>query len=175
MGLYIWVTWLLEVVTSCSTCSGHCYLLRQSGSCCLLYWRGTPAKVTVRELKSVINTEYDKTAKNSKLKLGDWVLVDLLSSRWDRKLSQPWHGPYRVISRRDPNIVGTTFQMIQISKFTNHESNIVQHLFLLRYRNKRAKPGRPPKHVLKHFATTEAEIARSTGSKSGEVLTDTHH
>ena len=24
-----------------------------------------------------------------------------------RKLSQPWHGPYRVISRRDPDIVAS--------------------------------------------------------------------
>lgn len=39
-------------------------------------------------------------------KLGDWVFVDfpVEETGKKRKLSKPWHGPYRVIQKRGPNV-----------------------------------------------------------------------
>ena len=37
--------------------------------------------------------------------MGDWILVYFpQEERGRKKLSRPWHGPYRVLSKRDPNL-----------------------------------------------------------------------
>ena len=47
--------------------------------------------------------QYDKTAVASKLQIGDWVLVYFAQQKTAKQeLSQPWHGPYRIVSRDDP-------------------------------------------------------------------------
>jgi len=42
--------------------------------------------------------QHDKKVTTSKLKVGEWVLVYFLQDNVGkmRKLSQPWHGPYRI-------------------------------------------------------------------------------
>ena len=47
--------------------------------------------------------QYDKTATSSKFQIGDWVLVHFAYQETGkmRKLSQPWHGPYRIVARDD--------------------------------------------------------------------------
>ena len=49
---------------------------------------------------------YDQTARQANYKRGDWVLVHFPQDerRKGRKLSRPWHGPYRVVDRTDPNL-----------------------------------------------------------------------
>jgi len=53
--------------------------------------------------------QYDKIAATSKLKIGGWVLVYFPQDETGkmRKLSQPWHGPYWIISRDDPDVTVT--------------------------------------------------------------------
>ena len=50
--------------------------------------------------------QYDKTATSSKFQIGDWVLVHFAHQETVkmRKLSQPWHGPYRIVARDDPDV-----------------------------------------------------------------------
>ena len=54
---------------------------------------------------------HDKKAALTEFKLGQWVLVRFPQeeSGRQRKLSRPWHGPYRIISRDDPDL---TVQMV---------------------------------------------------------------
>ena len=49
---------------------------------------------------------YDKTAATPKFQIGDWVLVHFAQEETGKmqKLSQPWHGPYRIVSRDDPDV-----------------------------------------------------------------------
>ena len=56
---------------------------------------------TSKEAQRRYKVQYDKTARTSKLRVGDWVLVYFPQDETGktRKLSQPWHGPYRIISR----------------------------------------------------------------------------
>ena len=58
--------------------------------------------------------QYDKTAVTPKFQIGDWVLVHFATCTlcprrdWeDKKLSQPWNGPYRIVSRDDPDVTVT--------------------------------------------------------------------
>jgi len=50
--------------------------------------------------------QYDKLSTLPKYQIGDWVFVHFPSDETGkiRKMSQPWHGPYRIISRNDPDV-----------------------------------------------------------------------
>ena len=50
--------------------------------------------------------QHDKKATTPKFGIGDWVLVYFPQDETgkDQKLSHPWHGPYRIISRDDPDV-----------------------------------------------------------------------
>jgi len=90
------------------------------------------AEQTNKEAQKCYKQQYDKTARESKIKVGDWVLIYFAQEETgkNRKLSQPWYGPYRVISQ----ILlyrKSIFQMIQTYRSISQESNIVQSCFLL--------------------------------------------
>ena len=50
--------------------------------------------------------QYDKSSTPPKYQIGDWVFVYFPSEETGRlcKLSQPWHGPYQIISKDDPDV-----------------------------------------------------------------------
>ena len=50
--------------------------------------------------------QYDKSSTPPKYQIGDLVFVYFPSEETGRlcKLSRPWHGPYWIISRDDPNV-----------------------------------------------------------------------
>ena len=52
---------------------------------------------------------YDRKASSRPYQIGDWVLVRFPAeeSGKNRKLSQPWHGPYRITEIRDPDVTVT--------------------------------------------------------------------
>ena len=47
---------------------------------------------------------YNRRAAPVDFRVGDWVLVKFPQDESGKacKLSRPWHGPYRVLSRKDP-------------------------------------------------------------------------
>ena len=69
---------------------------------------------TAREMAAQANQEaqhhykyqYDKSSTTPSYKIGDWVFVYFPSEETGKlhKLSLPWHGPYQVISRDDPDV-----------------------------------------------------------------------
>ena len=66
-----------------------------------------------------------------------------------RKLSRPWHGPYRVISRDDPDITAVKIFFPNEPSIQVHQSRVnkcppsLPNDFYW-YGGKRSKPGRPP-------------------------------
>ena len=72
--------------------------------------------------------QHDKAAKTSKFKVGDWVLVYFPQDETgkSRKLSHPWRGPYRIISRDDPDITVTKIYFPDDPSIQVHQSR-VQH------------------------------------------------
>ena len=63
--------------------------------------------------------QYDKTAATPKFRIGDWVLVHFAQEETGkmRKLLQPWHGPYRIVSRDDPDVTITKLYFLMIPKY----------------------------------------------------------
>lgn len=50
--------------------------------------------------------QYDHRTREKPLRVGSWVLIHFPqdeSGRW-RKLSRPWHGPYRITDKNDPDV-----------------------------------------------------------------------
>ena len=64
---------------------------------------------SVRRAQKRYKAQYDKSATPSEVKVGDWVFVHFPQEEMGRmrKLSRPWHGPYRVCSKRGPDVTVT--------------------------------------------------------------------
>ena len=65
------------------------------------------ATQSIRKAQNQYKSQYDKKSTKWTYQVGDWVLVKFPAeeSGKNRKLSQPWHGPYRVLSCPDPDVV----------------------------------------------------------------------
>ena len=65
-------------------------------------------------------TQYDRHTIPSKLKVGDWILIHFPQEETGkhRKLSRPWHRPYRIISRDDPDTYNSTQDLLP-HRFSN--------------------------------------------------------
>ena len=128
---------------------------------------------TSKEAQRRYKVQYDKTARTSKLRVGDWALVYFPQDEIGktRKLSQPWHGPYRIISLDDPDVTISKIYFPDDPLIQIHQSRVQKCPLSLPsgfywYGAKRSKPGRPPKQVLKQLAAIEAEIEKHSPSKN---------
>ena len=95
---------------------------------------------------------YDRKTTERLYKTGEWVLVKFPKeeSGRNRKLSQPWYGPFRVVSRDDPDLTVSKVYRPQDGTIQIHQSrvmpwpkDIVSGYFW--YGRKHHSPGRPPK------------------------------
>ena len=64
---------------------------------------------TIRKAQKRYNAQYDRHADDYQYRIGDWVLIRFPSEESGRlrKLSRPWHGPYRVKTCNDTNVTAT--------------------------------------------------------------------
>ena len=98
--------------------------------------------------------QYDKKAKPPDLKVGSWVMVYFPHEETGkaRKLSRPWHGPYRVIRVDDPDVTVSKVYFAKDGQIQVHQSRVKScprhfpHGFYW-YGSRRRGPGRPPKWV----------------------------
>ena len=60
----------------------------------------------IRQAQQKYKKDYDKRSTVREYRLGDWVLVKFPADETGkaRKLSRPWHGPYRVVDLRAPDV-----------------------------------------------------------------------
>ena len=86
-----------------------------------------------QEAQRKYKCQYDKLSTTPKYQIGDWVFVYFPSEETGklRKLSQPWHGPYRITSRDDSDVIVTKvyFPDDPHYKSINWESRTVLYLF----------------------------------------------
>ena len=66
---------------------------------------------TIEKSQQRYKAQYNRKADDLLYRMGDWVLIRFPSEETGRfrKLSQPWHGPYRITSCNDMNV--TTVKM----------------------------------------------------------------
>ena len=110
------------------------------------------AATSIQKTQKRYKKYYDKKTTSTTYDVGDLVLVHFPQeeSGSQRKLSRPWHGPYRVVTKRDPDI--------QVSKtYFPQEGNIQIHQSRVKpcppgfpsgyywYGTRRKSAGRPPK------------------------------
>jgi len=64
------------------------------------------AATNLRNAQQRHKNQHDKNVHDLELKIGDWVLVYFPKedSGKNCKLSRPWHGPHRVIEKKDPDV-----------------------------------------------------------------------
>ena len=115
--------------------------------------RETAAKC-IRQAQKKYKSQHDKKLVIVNYELGDWVFVKFPHEETGRirKLSRPWHGPYRIISIDDPDVS-------VVNVYFSQDPSIQVHLSRVQscpidfpagyywYGSKRRGPGRPPKWV----------------------------
>ena len=68
--------------------------------------------------------QYDRGAKSPDFRVGDWVFVKFPQEESGRlrKLSRPWHGPYRILRKRDPDVTVAKVYHPQHGEICVHQS-----------------------------------------------------
>ena len=95
--------------------------------------------------------QYDRKSTKTKYRLGDWVLVRFPHEETgkQRKLSQPWHGPFRVVSCDNPDITVVKIYFPQDGQIQIHQTRVTPcpddfPAGYYWYGQKKHSPGRPP-------------------------------
>ena len=108
----------------------------------------------IRKAQAKYKRSYDRRVREVAMRVGDWVLVRFPqdeSGRW-RKLSRPWHGPYRIVDKSDPDVTCVKVYHPQDSPIHVHQSRVCRcpaefPAGYYWYGGKRRGPGRPPRWV----------------------------
>ena len=84
------------------------------------------AAESIRAAQSRYKGSYDRSSRKADYQLGDWVLVRFPQDETgrQRKLSRPWHGPYRVIDRRDPDVTVVKVYSPQDGQIQVHQTRV---------------------------------------------------
>ena len=97
---------------------------------------------------------YDKKVVCRDYRIGDWVLVRFLADETGkmRKLSRPWHGPYRVTGLSEPDVTVVKVYRPQDRPICVHQARVTPcpdafPAGYFWYGDCRSSPGRPPRWV----------------------------
>lgn len=108
----------------------------------------------IQKAQATYKGYYDQKTRETGIRVGDWVLVHFPQeeSGWNRKLSKPWHGPYRVTSRRDPNVTCTKVYFPHHGDIHIHQSRMCPcppdfPAGYFWFGSGRRGPGRPPRWI----------------------------
>ena len=109
------------------------------------------AAESIQKAQHWYKTQYDKKARTTDYRVGDWVMVHFPQEESGalRKLSRPWHGPYRIEHCDGPDATVIKVYFPQDGRIQVHQTRI-QHCpdipaGFYWYGGKRSGPGRPPK------------------------------
>ena len=112
------------------------------------------AAESIKSAQARYRRTYDKLSREVNYQLGDWVMIRFPQEETGkrRKLSRPWHGPYRIIERRDPDITAVKVYAPQDGQIHVHQNRVAPcppeiPAGFFWYGTRRSGPGRPPKWV----------------------------
>lgn len=71
---------------------------------------------------------YDRNTKQIDYRVGDWIFIRFPAEETGkgRKLSHPWHGPYRIVSRRDPDVTAVKVYFPEEDQVQIHQQRIAR-------------------------------------------------
>ena len=112
----------------------------------------TLAAETIQKAKMKYKVQYDRKAKPDRYRIGEWVLIKFPSeeSGKQRKLSRPWHGPYRIMNLTDTDITAIRIYFPEDGSIKVHQSRVSPcpvgfPAGYYWYGGKKQGSGRPPK------------------------------
>ena len=81
---------------------------------------------SIQQAQQKYKGDYDKKATRHEYRVGEWVLVKFL---WEetgktRKLSRPWHGPYRLVEVKEPDVTVVKVYRPQDGQIQIHKSRV---------------------------------------------------
>ena len=124
------------------------------------------AAVCVRKAQHKYKKSYNRKATTRPYQVGDWVMVRFPAEETgkQRKLSQPWHGPYRVVTIRDPDIVATKVYFPKEDTINVHQLRVTRcpvdfPAGYYWYGRKQRSPGKIPRWWLEDISD-EGSVAR---------------
>ena len=120
--------------------------------------------------------QYDRKTRGKPLRVGAWVLIHFPqyeSGRW-RKLSHPWHGPYRITDKMDPGVTCVKVYHPQDGSIRIHQSRVCPcpeefPAGYYWYGGKQKGPGRPPKWVDRLLQSGAAGAIRSDNTEHSDL------
>ena len=112
------------------------------------------AAESIQEAQRKYKRTYDTRSRITEYKLGDWVLIRFPQDETgaNRKLSRPWHGPYRVTCCSKTGVTAVKVYFPDERPIQVHQTRVARcpHGFpagYYWYGHRRSGPGRPPKWV----------------------------
>ena len=120
--------------------------------------------------------QYDKRTSTPDLRIGEWVLVQSPQDESGRlrKLSRPWHGPYRITRKQDPDVTVVKVYYPQHGETRVHQSRVCAcptdfPAGYYWYGGKRKGPRRPPKWVDQFLSVQDSAQCPDRTEYGGEV------
>ena len=112
------------------------------------------AAEAIRGAQNKYKRNYDKKRRITNYRAGDWVLIRFPQeeSGANRKLSRPWHGPFRVKESSDTGVTAVKVYFPEQDPILVHQSR-VSHCpegfppGWFWYGDRRSGPGRPPRSI----------------------------
>ena len=112
------------------------------------------AAQSIQQAQRKYKRNYDRRAVHRHYRIAEWVLVRFPAEETGRmrKLSRPWHGPYRVLEVKGPDITVERVYRPQDGPIQVHQTRVTPcpDAFPAGYHwygDRRVSPGRPPRWV----------------------------
>lgn len=112
------------------------------------------AAEAIHQAQKKYKGDYDKKTLPRDYRIGEWVLVKFPADETGqmRKLSRPWHGPYRVTEQNNPDVTVVKVYRPQDGAIQVHKTRVTPCPAAFPagyhwYGNRRSSPGRPPRWV----------------------------
>ena len=148
------------------------------------------AAANIQKAQKRYKKSYDQhiNCGDTPFRVGEWALVRFPQDETggNRKLSRPWHGPYRVVTQTDPDVCVDKVYFPQDGRIRVHQSRVKTcppnfPAGFYWYGGRRRGPGRPPKWVTsmmnQHlhdnvFSQVHMEVVNPSSDSSGEQDTE---
>lgn len=130
----------------------------------------------IKKAQGRYKAQYDKKSHPVNYRVGDWVLVRFPQEETtkQRKLSRPWHGPYRVTRRDDPDITVVKVHFPEDGVIQVHQSRVCPCPPQLPagfywYGGRKKSPGRLPQW-LDRLLSNEKDHVKSDETENSEEV-----
>ena len=129
------------------------------------------AALSIQQAQSRYKKYYDQKTTPNTVKRTDWVMIRFPQDETgkERKLSRPWHGPYRVLEVTETGILAEKVYapqdrriQVHLERVTRCPSNFPSGYYW--YGSRRQGPGRPPKWLV----TLQQQCERNSTDTSCE-------